>query len=118
MLSPTQRTARPHTSGPDIELVVNAETVIIDVTVVNPLNASARNAKPANAFARVERAKEAKYAAMCAEHGSEFVVAAVSAQGALQVLRAPPLQDRPGEFLRGKARRCGGSSAGAVVACF
>jgi hypothetical protein len=83
MLSPTQRTARPHASGPDIELAVNAETVIIDVTVVNPLNASARNAKPATAFARVERAKEAKYAAMCAEHGSEFVVAAVSAQGAL-----------------------------------
>ena len=83
MLTPAQRLAKPHASGPDIELAVNAETVIVDVTVANPLNASSRSAKPAGAFTRAERAKEMKYGTMCAEMGSEFVVAAVSAQGAL-----------------------------------
>ena len=78
-----ERSIVPHASGPDIEIVTNGETILVDVTVVNPLNPSA-NGRSAKALAKeVTTRKQRKYRSMAEEEGCELVVAAVSAQGEL-----------------------------------
>jgi hypothetical protein len=83
MLPDVRRGEKPHASGPDIELVMDKDHVMIDVTVVNPLNPSERLTKPSAIFNAVEKRKEAKYGTEVAKQGARLVVAAITAQGAM-----------------------------------
>ena len=74
---------KPHASGPDIEMIVGNQRVMVDVTVVNPLNLSAKRTKPGAIFNRVETDKEAKYGTAVAALGAKLLVAGITAQGAL-----------------------------------
>jgi hypothetical protein len=83
LLPAARKKEKPHVSGPDIELVLPDDHLLVDVTVVNPLNRSAKRTKPSAIFNRVEADKEARYGAEVANEGAKLVVAAITAQGAL-----------------------------------
>jgi hypothetical protein len=83
MLPAARKKEKPHASGPDIEAVWIDDHVMIDVTVVNPLNHSAKCVKPGAIFNRVEADKEKRYGAEVAKVGARLAVAAITAQGAL-----------------------------------
>ena len=82
-LTPAQRSVVPHASGPDVEIHTRDGTILVDVTVVNPLNPSAKGRSAKTLATQVSKKKQKKYGRMAEEEGCELVVAAVSAQGEL-----------------------------------
>jgi hypothetical protein len=83
LLPAARKKEKPHVSGPDIELVLSDDHLLVDVTVVNPLNHSAKRTKPNAIFNRVEADKEGRYGVEVAKMNAKLVVAAITAQGAL-----------------------------------
>ena len=82
-LTPAQKRIVPHASGPDVEVFVGDDTLVIDVTVVNPLNPSAAGRSAKVLAGQVAKRKMKKYGAAAEDEGCELIVAAVSAQGEL-----------------------------------